>query len=275
MPSRRDTPPQIMRHAHPDITPPGEVPDPDGRRWISINDDAGDVWMFDVTYLLSRFHCIYGQGCPGIDVEPDHTETLGCCVHGAYFVDGDDMKDTFKHMKRLTADDWQFKSVAADHTKGKGKKASEHGAFVKLESGEWTTRVHQDACIFLNRDDHDGGPGCALHSAALRAGERPMDWKPDVCWQVPIRMDVHTDDNERDTVMVRGWERHDWGAGGSDFHWWCHEEPEAYTAAQPVYITSRDELIGLVGGDIYRALAEELDEISQQRVTPVTLDVRR
>ncbi|MBT8240362.1 MAG: hypothetical protein KJN63_03965 [Acidimicrobiia bacterium] len=258
-----------VRHPHPDITPPGEVPEPDGHRWVAINDDDGDIWMFDVTYLLSRHHCIYGKGCPGIDVEPDHTETLGCCVHGAYFVDSDDLKDTFTHVRRLTDDDWQFKSVADRRTKGKGKKASTHGAFVQLETGEWTTRVHNDACIFLNRHDHPGGAGCALHSTALRNGERPMDWKPDVCWQVPIRMDVHTDDNERDTVFIRGWERHDWGGGGADFHWWCEEEPEAYTAPQPVYVTSKDELIGFVGHDIYQALADKLDELQNQTVTPV------
>ena len=42
----------------------------------------------------------------------------------------------------------------------------------------------------------------------MARGERPIDWKPDVCWQVPIRMDVHTDDNERDTVFIRGWDQH-------------------------------------------------------------------
>ena len=260
-----------VHRQHPDITPPGQVPDADNHRWIAINDDDGDVWMFDVTYLLSRYHCIYGQGCPGIDVEPDHTETLGCCVHGAYFVDADDMKDTFRHVKRLTHDDWQFKGLAEEQNKGKGRKPSEYGAFTKLETGEWTTRVHEGACIFLNRSDHPGGAGCALHSAALRSDERPMDWKPDVCWQVPIRMDVHTDDNSRDTVFIKAWERHDWGGGGDDFHWWCSEEPEAFTAAEPVYVTAKDELIGFVGEDLYAALAEQLDAIVAQTVTPVTI----
>ncbi len=47
---------------------------------------------------------------------------------------------------------------------------------------------------------------------ALEQRKRPVDFKPDVCWQVPIRFDVHTDDYEQDTVFVRAWERRDWGA---------------------------------------------------------------
>ena len=50
------------------------------------------------------------------------------------------------------------------------------------------------ACIFLNRPGFEGGAGCALHIAALEAGERPMDWKPSVCWQVPIRLEHSTDE---------------------------------------------------------------------------------
>ncbi len=258
-----------VQRSHPDITPPGVVPATDGHRWISITDTENDVWMFDVTFLLSRYHCIYGQGCPGIDVEPDHTEAVGCCVHGAYFVDDDDMNETFEYIKRLTAEDWQYKAIA--DAKTTGKKAKNHGSIRKLKTGEMTTIVHQDACIFLNRADFAGGAGCALHSAALRHGERPIDWKPDVCWQVPIRMDVHTDDNEKDTVFIKSWDRSDWGGGGDDFHWWCIEEPEAYTASEPVYLNAKTELIGFVGEDIYAELVRQLDEIANQSVTPVAL----
>ena len=56
------------------------------------------------------------------------------------------------------------------------------GPIAKNETGDWATLVVDDACVFLNRPDFPGGPGCALHRAALDAGERPMDWKPNVCW---------------------------------------------------------------------------------------------
>ena len=50
-------------------------------------------------------------------------------------------------------------------------------------------------------------------SRALEAGERPMDWKPNVCWQLPLRLDDHTDDNGYVTSTLREWKRRDWGAG--------------------------------------------------------------
>ena len=52
-----------------------------------------------------------------------------------------------------------------------------------------TRKVVDGACIFLNRPGFAGGAGCALHLAALDAGESPIDWKPSVCWQLPIKVD--------------------------------------------------------------------------------------
>ena len=63
------------------------------------------------------------------------------------------------------------------------------------------TRVVDGACIFLNRPGFAGGAGCALHLAAVDADESPLDWKPSVCWQLPIRVD---------------WEPADDGARGGD-----------------------------------------------------------
>src|SRR5918994_2179629 len=51
------------------------------------------------------------------------------------------------------------------------------------------TRVVGGACIFLNRPGFAGGAGCALHLAAMDAGEPPIEWKPSVCWQLPVRVD--------------------------------------------------------------------------------------
>ena len=99
------------------------------------------------------------------------------------------------------------------------------------------TRLVDDACIFLNRPGFAGGAGCALHIAALEAGERPLDWKPNVCWQVPLRLEHSTDENGHVTSRLRDWKRRDWGDGGADFHWWCTESPEAFVGDEPVYLT--------------------------------------
>ena len=218
--------------------------------WLELEDGASTTWLFDTGFLLSNYHCIYGQGCRSIDVEPDPTETLGCCVHGAHFVDGADRRRVAAHARQLDDDEWQHH----------GRAAKRGGPLKKNKKGEWVTRKAGGACIFLNREGFAGGAGCALHVAALNRGERPLDWKPTVCWQVPIRLDVHTDDYGYETVLVRAWQRRDWGPGGDEFNWWCTEADEAYTAAAPVYETAREELVELVGDDVYARLVVELEK---------------
>ena len=113
-----------------------------------------------------------------------------------------------------------------------------------------------DACIFLNRPGFEGGAGCALHIAALEVGERPMDWKPSVCWQVPIRLEHSTDESGHLTSRLREWKRRDWGEGGNDFGWWCTEEPDAFVGAEPLYRSAKDDIIELVGARVYDQMVE-------------------
>jgi len=115
-----------------------------------------------------------------------------------------------------------------------------------------------DACIFLNRPGFPGGAGCALHRAALDAGERPLDWKPDVCWQVPLRLQEQTDEHGHVTSILREWKRRDWGPGGQEFHWWCTDAPDAFVGHEPVYVTLRDEIVELIGEGVYAQLVGEL-----------------
>jgi hypothetical protein len=129
------------------------------------------------------------------------------------------------------------------------------------EDGEsvTVTRLVDDACIFLNRPGFAGGAGCALHIAAVEAGERPLDWKPNVCWQVPLRLEHATDENGHLTSRLREWKRRDWGEGGAEFHWWCTESPEAFVGTEPVYRWARHEIVQLVGQDVYDTLVGQLE----------------
>ena len=137
------------------------------------------------------------------------------------------------------------------------------------------TRLVDDACIFLNRPGFAGGTGCALHIGALAAGERPLDWKPNVCWQVPIRLEHSTDENGHVTSRLREWKRRDWGEGGDDFHWWCTESPEAFVGDRPVYEGSRDDIVELVGAPIYELLVAALEQPRAPELpTPVTFRTR-
>jgi len=229
------------------------------REWLSFEapDEDGQTvtWMFDVTFLQSGYECIYGRGCRGIE-ESDTTELqLGCCSHGAHLTGDVDIANVKAAARRLTDDDWQFRGVASKAGRGK----PHLGVLEVDDDGETVTRRHDGACIFLNRTDHPSGAGCALHAAALRHGERPMDWKPDVCWQVPLRLEYLTDTLERETRTLTDWRRSDWGEGGLAFHWWCTESTEAYVGHEPVWQTLRDEIVGLIGEAVYGELAARLD----------------
>jgi hypothetical protein len=230
-----------------------EAPD-DLHEWISFEDpEEQRTWVFDVTFLRSNYRCIYGEGCQGVLDAPAPELALGCCSYGAHFVDDDDVANVVKAFVRLRPDQMQF------HAKAR------RGGFLRPgEPGDdgaptTVTRLVDDACIFLNRPGFAGGVGCALHIAALEAGERPLDWKPNVCWQVPLRLEHSTDENGHVTSRLREWKRRDWGEGGADFHWWCTEAPDAFVGDEPVYRSARDEIVELVGRGIYDTLVEQLE----------------
>jgi hypothetical protein len=234
------------------------VPD-DLHEWVSFEDpDEERTWVFDLTYLTSSWRCIYGQGCQGVLTGPAEDLHQGCCSYGAHFVDEEDEATTLEYAARLTSEQWQHKDAA----RRKG------GATKTNKEGERKTRVVDGACIFLNAPDFPGGMGCALHNAAVQAGERPLDWKPDVCWQLPLRLEEHTDDHGHVTSTLREWKRRDWGDGGIEFHWWCTEGPEAFVDHQPVYETNRDEIVEMVGEVAYGLLVDHLKERGTERLLP-------
>ena len=136
-----------------------------------------------------------------------------------------------KAARELTADEWQFAKV--------GRKK---GIFEKVEPEdddesdgpkEWKTRVVEGR-LHLPQPARlrTPAPGCALHLHALNTGRHFSKYKPEVCWQVPLR---RIDDEQDDgTVISRLTEfgRDGWGEGGEDFAWWCTEAPEAFTGTQ-------------------------------------------
>lgn len=244
----------------------------DVREWVSFADpDEHRTWVFDVTFLRSSYRCIFGAGCRGV-LDHDATDREeGCCSFGAHFVDEDDVANIVKHFVRLEPRHMQYYDEAVK----RGFLDSGH----EDDGTEATvTRVVDDACIFLNRVGSEQGPGCALHVAALEAGERPLDWKPNVCWQVPIRLEHSTDENGHVTSRLRDWKRRDWGNGGEDFHWWCTESPDAYVGESPVYVSARDEITELVGTGIYDRLVQVLRAPGPPELPvaqPVTIKVDR
>lgn len=223
----------------------------DLHEWMSFEDpDQDRTWVFDLTFLTSPWTCIFGRGCQGVLTEAAPELAHGCCSYGAHFTDAEDMDRTQAMAAELTDEQWQFRRVAR-----------RRGGFLKkTATGEDVTRLVDDACIFLNRPEFPGGAGCALHRAALDVGERPLDWKPDVCWQLPLRLEEQTDAYGHVTSTLREWKRRDWGAGGFEFHWWCTDDPQAFVGHRPVYEELRDEIVEMVGEAPYLSILSQLEE---------------
>ena len=84
---------------------------------------------------------------------------------------------------------WQFRPA-------KKKKVKKDDWIDVDEEGERKTMVveydGQSACIFHNRNDFHLGAGCALHALAYVLEKNPLETKPDVCWQLPIRRTFRT-----------------------------------------------------------------------------------
>lgn len=150
-------------------------------------------------------------------------------------------------VEQLDPQRWQFSAVAA-----------RKGWFKRLPGGVVGTRTVQEGCIFLNRPGFVTGAGCALHFASLARGERPIDGKPNVCWQFPLRRTDTTGPDGRAVVTIGAWAAPDWKADGGVRDWFCTSAPEAFTAADPVWRTLRDELVEIVGAPVYDRLVAAL-----------------
>jgi hypothetical protein len=231
--------------------------------WVSFPDPGEErTWVVDVTFLLSRWRCVFGDGCQGVLTGPAPELEQGCCSYGAHFTGKRDIRRVKQAAATLTPAEWQFH--AAGHPKG-GKL----DVLTTGEDGATVTRQADGACIFLNRPGFPTGAGCALHAAALQRGERPMDLKPDVCWQLPLRREDETDATGHVTSVVRQWDRRHWGEGGLEFHWWCTEAPEAFTSGTAVYESMADELRALVGEVAYPLIVAELERRRASSTPPL------
>ncbi len=227
------------------------------REWVSLRDphDAHLRYTFDVSFLLSRYRCIYGQGCPGIYDRAD----VGCCVHGAYYVDEEERE----RVERAVSDDLD-EEVMQFHAEARARGVTERDA-----DGEAKTRIHDGACVLLNRPGWPGGMGCALHVLAQRRGEHHMRFKPTVCWQLPLHRSIEeqvaNDGRPLQVHTIAPFERGTWGEGGADFHWWCTEQPAAFTDRLPLYRSMEWELRAMVGEEVYEELRAFLDEQGRRR----------
>jgi hypothetical protein len=195
--------------------------------------DGSTLWRFDRSFLASRWTCIWGRGCLGILDHPAEHLGQGCCSVGAELGD----EDEARLLSALAA---CLEPVRFQHH------AEASGGGIFRDERRDATRVVDGACIFLNRPGFAGGAGCALHLAALDAGEPPREWKPGVCWQLPVRVDWEERDGG-EVATVRPWSRADWGDEGETMAWCCTEGDRAYVGDRPLVESLGDDLDALVG----------------------------
>jgi hypothetical protein len=219
------------------------------RETATFRDATGWSWEFDLTFMLSNYQCIWGCGCPDTRLE---RTARGCCADGVEIYQGagdtagrDDLKKIRGRVRQLSDEDWQNRRAAL------ARGGRDPWGKARFRPDSVHTRLYRGACIFHNRADHPGGAGCAFHVAALRRGENPVDWKPQICWQVPL---YFARDEETKTTMVRAARTVDWGGEGI-LDWWCTEHPEAFSADHPVYVTMEAELRLVCGSAVYDELA--------------------
>ncbi|MFK7919379.1 MAG: hypothetical protein AB8G14_14985 [Ilumatobacter sp.] len=238
-------------------------------------DDGDTQWRFEREFLTSNWHCTFGKGCKGILTEEATELNQGCCSLGAHFGDGpagqEEARQMSAYVAMLEPGQWQFHDAGTTDYEAPPSSDDADQSVPQLVSGFYgdagrtRTRVVDGACVFLNRPGFEGGEGCALHIAALAVGDSPTEWKPSVCWQLPLRVDWaladEADPDGPETATVRRWSRADWGEHGTTMAWCCTERDEggeAYSGSESVVHSLSDELAALAGSEVYVELTRKL-----------------
>ena len=208
--------------------------------------DAGEtVWRFDRDFLASNWTCIWGKGCKGINATADESLGHGCCSLGAELDGIDEARELSAAAATIPAHLFQFHAEASSGS-------------VFADESYSATRVIDGACIFHNRNGFPGGEGCALHLAAEYFDESPTDWKPSVCWQLPIKVDWEMRNDNVEVATVRRWSRADWGDHGTKMAWCCTEGTDAYVGESSVLDSLSHELSQIVGTEVFVQLRNRL-----------------
>ena len=223
-------------------------------------DDESEVMKCDLTWLTSSYQCIFGNGCAGIYKDsPD----VGCCTLGAHFADEEDEKRVATYVGMLDETLWQFRPRTKDASAGRSRRRTGSRS-TRTASARRSRSIYdgQTACVFHNREDFHLGAGCALHALAYVLEKNPLETKPDVCWQLPLRRTFRTvkrpDGTEYTEVSIGEYDRRGWGPGGHDLDWYCTGNTEAHNAPEPLYVTSAAELTALMGEAAYAELGAAL-----------------
>jgi hypothetical protein len=236
-------------------------------------------WYFDISFLMSNWSCLFGNGCVGMHPvdSPTYIRDAGCCTLGCWFTDPKDLAHTHEMVDQLTDEDWDVELRKVSEKRGWLRKLGRDTIDKEtgdIESVNSKTRVYQGACIFNNRMDGSVGStgkiGCAFHALADRLGVSHVETKPEVCWQLPLRIEP-----DGDQTSVLRWDRYAWADQADDegnqdwLNWWCVDSPDAYIGTKPVYKYMEQELRRICGDRVYEMLCSELEARKDNYITPM------
>ena len=132
--------------------------------------------------------------------------------------------------------------------------------------------------MFLNRPGFAGGEGCALHALALRTGRHPLETKPDVCWQLPVRRTQEQVTRPDEVAGAGDLDRRvrpaRLGAGRRRPALVVHLLAAAHVGAEPLWVTYAAELTALIGAAAYAELARLCAERAGLPAHPATAAAR-
>lgn len=231
----------------------------------------GKNYRVNLSWLLSNWKCIFGEGCPGhFGANSPHTKPdVACCSIGFWVDDDADLAKVESYYEQLTDEDWDTELREVVQQKGDWKivRKPDKDGFPSIKS-----RVHQGGCVFANRANGSAGkPGCAFHVLAERIGKHFTEVKPNVCWTVPI----HQYMDEDNVFVVDVWDADEWGGVNPDgthdswMKWWCVDTPDAYVGADPVYKYLEHELRLIMGSEAYDEMVSQIDKRKGNYIAPM------
>ena len=211
----------------------------------------------DLTWLCSRWTCIFGRGCHGIIAGRADDGLLQ--PRRVLLRQGRREAGPQASPSELTPDDWQFYDRAPRRGK-KAKLGSRSRTSRRRRDRGRKTRIVDGACIFPNRAGLPGGTGCALHALALRTGRQPAGDQAGgvlAAAGAPRAGLGRPAGRHPDPACRRSTEfdRRGWGEGGHDLDWYCTSSPEAHVGGEPLYVSYGPELTALLGRPAYDELA--------------------
>ena len=194
-------------------------------------DDGDTVWRVERDFLRSNWTCIWGRGCLGILDEPAEELNQGCCSVGAEFGDTDEamlISALRRHARAgaLPVPRRRRRTVASSTTPAPTPGSSTARASSSTGPGS------------------RAAPAARCTSPPSTPASPPIDWKPSVCWQLPVRVDWVDLGDGREQATVRRWSRADWGDEGETMAWCCTEGDRAYVGDRPVVESLADRARG-------------------------------